>query len=66
MLKSLQLCVLKWVLGWSDTTPSSNVRNELGIEKLEYQLILLRRKWFDNITVHKNANIVDKVIDLDP
>eukprot|EP00122_Pirum_gemmata_P010251 Pgem_evm1s9471 len=64
-LESLQLCVLKWILGCSDKTSSSYIRNELGIVKLEYQLIKLRLKWFGNVIVPKNVNIIGKVIDLD-
>eukprot|EP00122_Pirum_gemmata_P020258 Pgem_evm1s18944 len=59
-LESLQLCGLKWILGCSDTTSSSYVRNELGIEKLEYQLIKLRLKWFAIVIAHKNVNIIGK------
>eukprot|EP00122_Pirum_gemmata_P003085 Pgem_evm1s2789 len=54
-LESLQLCALKWILGCS-----SYVCNELGIERLEYQLIKLRLKWFGNVIVHKNVNIIGK------
>lgn len=60
LLERLQLKVCKWIIGCSSKTVSDVVRNELGVGKLEHQMIIAKLKWFGLTRVGKNR-LVDEV-----